>query len=165
MKLLCILRHAKSTWADSTIPDIDRPLDSASKIQASSTGLFLKEKKIIPDALYSSPAKRAIDSANLIADTLQLPHEKIILEPRVYEAQVDDLLSVVQNFPDKFNSVMLIGHNPGLSLLANYLAGIHINTLPTSGLCCFELSTDHWQEITLAECKLLFTFSPHQTEE
>ena len=165
MKQLCIVRHAKSSWIDPALNDMDRQLDEIGKINALLTGGILKEKNFKPDVIITSSATRAKDTAYLIAETLGYPSAKVIEDPLIYEAQVEDLLSVIQNIERNYHTVLLVGHNPGLTLLANYLADQHINSLVTCGVCCFEFATNDWTEITVAECKKLFLTSPHATEE
>lgn len=165
MKQLCIIRHAKSSWIDPALNDMDRQLEEVGKINAALTGGILKQKGVNPDAIYASSATRAYDTAYFIAETLEFSPQNIIVDPAIYEAQVDVLLSIIQNIPQEYHSIILVGHNPGLTLLANYLADEHMQSLPTCGVCCFEFSTNDWSEITIVESKTLFVTSPHKSAE
>src|SRR6056297_2288736 len=122
MKKLCLFRHAKSTYASLGTDDIDRPLHEVGFVNAPMMAEVLtKQHKFKPDLIVSSNAKRAHETSKLFAEAIGYDETKILVEDRLYEAGVEDLLSEIQLLNDKYKSVLLIGHNPGLTLLATFL--------------------------------------------
>lgn len=94
----------------------------------------MAEYAIKPQKLISSPAKRAITTAQIFAELLTVPVNEIKLEPRIYEALPHTLLQIIGELDNKFDCVAFFGHNPGLTLLVNYLADENIYNLPTCGI-------------------------------
>jgi phosphohistidine phosphatase len=160
-----LIRHAKSTWDKVGVQDHDRPLDARGESDAIAVGEFLAGQGIHPDLILTSDALRAYATAELIAKQLSVPEEKIVKEVGVYDAGVEDLLAILQKLPIKYNTVILVGHNPGLTWLANYLADDHLINLPTCGVYCVAFEADDWSDITTSEYKTLFVNSPQQQSE
>lgn len=119
-------------------------------------GQRLAAVNISPNLLLASPAKRAYSTAKSIAKELDYPIEMIQTDERIYHAGVGDLLSVIQNVSDQFKELMLFGHNPGFTDLANDFTGEFIENVPTAGVVAIEFQTDQWSAITLGQGKLLF---------
>lgn len=123
----------------------------------------IKAHKVKPAVILTSPAKRALDTAMIIAKTLGVDDQRLIVDDRIYEAGVEELLAIIQAMDNHYQTVIVIGHNPGLTLLANYLADDHVINLPTCGTYCVDFDTDDWANITKIEGKTLFVDSPkHQ---
>lgn len=162
MRKLCLIRHAKSSWDNASIQDHDRPLDARGESDAIRMGEILLEKSFHPDLILTSDALRTLTTAQLIAKQLAVPEEKIIQEPAIYDAGVEDLLAILQKLPAKYATIILVGHNPGLTWLANYLADDHLINLPTCGVYCVAFEAENWNDITTAEYKTLFIDSPKQ---
>jgi phosphohistidine phosphatase len=158
MKTLCVVRHAKSSWADPTERDFDRGLNERGKQDAPRMGKRLKEREIVPDLMLSSPAKRALSTAKRIAEILQYPTEKIKTDRILYHADEETILSVVQGLNDKHSMVFLFGHNPGLTEFVNTFAEneIYIDNVPTCGIVAFQLNVDSWTEATWKSGRVLF---------
>src|SRR5690349_21699881 len=136
MKTLYIIRHAKSNWDNPEVSDYDRPLNERGKRDAPRMGKRLKEKNIRPELLLSSPAKRAFSTAKRIARVLQYATEKIKTDKRLYHADEETLLSVIQGIKDKHDVVMLFSHNPGVTDFVNSLMDdeMDIDNIPTCGV-------------------------------
>lgn len=117
MKQLYLLRHAKSDWGDPGLRDHDRPLNARGQAAAARMGRYLLEAGINPDLTLCSSAVRTRETlASLQASSgLALPHQ---IEPRIYEAYHRTLLAVIQQQNNALQSLMMIGHNPGLQDLA-----------------------------------------------
>lgn len=147
-KQLLLVRHAKSDWGDLSLKDFDRPLNARGYTNAPQMGERLFNKNIIPYAIVSSPALRAITTARLIADKLDIAPEKIIQNPLVYHASEIDLLAVVNHFDNALNLIALFGHNPGISEFANYLCNADIYSLPTCGMVLIAFDTNNWAEVS-----------------
>lgn len=148
MKRLYVIRHAKSSWSDPALGDFDRPLNKRGKRDAPFMGTRLKEGGAKPDMIVTSPAKRAIKTARAIAKALGFPAKKIVEETAVYEASLYDLLAVVRKIPDSCGEVVIVGHNPGFSDLAGYLASDSNIYMPTCAVCCVDLDVDSWADVS-----------------
>ncbi|MEE9429680.1 MAG: histidine phosphatase family protein [Melioribacteraceae bacterium] len=148
MKQLILIRHAKSSWSDYNITDIERPLNNRGKRDAPFMGELLFKKQIIPDIIYSSPAVRAFTTAKIIAQEVNYPTDKIIKKSEIYEASPGSLLQLVNSFSDEDKTVIMFGHNPGFTLLTNYLHNNFITNMPTCSVVHLSFDTNSWQEIT-----------------
>ena len=121
MRLLSVVRHAKSDWNDPTLSDAERPLNARGQRDAPAMGQRLAAEECRPDLMVSSPATRAMQTATLLATELGYPPEAIVQVDVIYEASLGTLQSVVESLPDNATHVMLIGHNPGFESLCNYI--------------------------------------------
>jgi phosphohistidine phosphatase len=156
MKTLYIVRHAKSSWDDSSLDDFSRPLNDRGKKDAPRMGKRLKEKEITVDLMISSPAKRALKTCKAIAEVLEYPESKIKLEKRLYHADEDSIFSILKSINEPNNVVMIFGHNPGLTEFANSLLGEFIMNIPTAGVVGGRLNIESWAEIKRGCGSLLF---------
>jgi phosphohistidine phosphatase len=147
MKTLLIVRHAKSSWKAPRLTDHHRPLNKRGKKAAPEMGRRLKKRGVIPDAIVSSDARRAMDTAVPIAETLGLSNTAIHQEPELYHAGSDHILDIVRQFPDQWNQVMVVGHNPGFTELANLFYPSHIANLPTAGVVELRFNASSWKRI------------------
>ncbi len=132
-KHLFIIRHAKSDWSFE-VSDFERPLNSRGFKNAPRMARRLADYVLKPQRLISSPAKRALTTAQIFAEHLGIPVSEITLEPRIYEALPNTLLQIVGDLDNSIDSVAIFGHNPGLTLLVNYLADEHIYNLTTCAI-------------------------------
>ncbi len=160
MKTLLLIRHAKTSWINPTASDHDRPLEERGIQDAEILSHFLNEHHLKPDILLASPALRTHHTAEIIAEHIHFPKDKIIYNENIYNAGVEDLLHILQALDSAYKTVFLVAHNPAITMLANYLGETHIASLQTAGACCIELLTDDWTEITTAEAKTLFEYHP-----
>ena len=133
MKTLYLIRHAKARKDIPGIADIDRPLAKEGEEQTSLIGKRLKKYKTIPDVIYSSPAKRALDTAKRIAEIIDFPVKSIEVVESIYQSSVSGLLKVIKKIDDSTESVIFFGHNPEFLDLANCLASSAIDKFPTCG--------------------------------
>jgi phosphohistidine phosphatase len=156
MKTLYLVRHAKSSWADTALSDFDRPLNGRGKKDAPLMGEVLQQQHILPQLLLSSPAKRAFSTAKKIAKAIGYSKKNIQTEKSIYHADEDTLLHVVQAQDNSYDSIMLFGHNPGLTQFAVMLSQKEIENIPTCGVVCLEFSVESWKEIN--EKNSLFKF-------
>lgn len=155
MKRLYLIRHAKSSWSDHLLSDFDRPLSGRGKRDAPRIGEVLKSKKVKPDLVISSTAKRAIETAKILSNILDYPLQNITESFTIYEATTQNLLNVINNIDDKNNSAMLFGHNPGFTVLANLLGDKYIDNMPTCAVAEFELNVNSWMEVQSDSGKLV----------
>jgi len=148
MKHLFLNRHAKSDWAQTGLSDAKRPLNDRGLRDAPMMGNRLAERKENIELIVSSPATRALTTAVIIAEHILYPIEKIVQEPRIYEARVNDLLKIVNDLDNKYDSVILFGHNPGFTDFADYLTGAGILNIPTCGICKITFDISYWDEVS-----------------
>ena len=160
MKILYLMRHAKSSWSFDDLNDHQRPLNSRGRDDAPAMGQALMERNIQVDLLLSSSAVRAISTAALIANEINFPHEKIKVLDTIYRAEVVDLLRVVRECPDTANSVLLVGHNNTITDFANSLSPSQISEMSTGAIVCLHFRTEHWTEIDRANAEFYFYDTP-----
>lgn len=146
MKVLFLVRHGQSSWDDVKLADRERPLTDKGKSDATKMGKRLAESEVAVDMLVSSPAKRALATAEAIARKLDFKRRSIVQDERIYTGQVDDLLQLVREMDDDHKRVMLVGHNPLLSELVLYLAGKDVN-LPTCAVAVLRFDTKSWAKV------------------
>lgn len=146
MKNLILIRHAKSSWDDASLTDRERTLNKRGKQDAPVMGRLLKEKGLRPDRILSSPAKRALKTAKLIAEEVGYPKKKIDTQEEIYEQGLEALLELISDLDDDWERVFLTGHNPELTELANRLTGEGIDNVPTCGIVSVEFSARRWRD-------------------
>lgn len=147
MKTVYLVRHAKSSWDNKDLADFDRPLNERGKKDAPMMGEILRQLQILPDLLLSSPAKRAYSTARKIAKSIGYSREEIETNPQIYHGEPDTLLGILQQQDNSIQSLMLVGHNPGLTELAESLSGKSIENIPTCGIVCIEFRVEQWNRI------------------
>jgi phosphohistidine phosphatase len=149
-----LLRHAKSHWPTG-VADRDRPLATRGREAAPVMGRYLAEEMLQPDLVLISPAKRTVETWELVAPMLtEKPATQY--EPRIYEAKAERLLDVVQEIEGEVRTVLLIGHNPGFVDLATrltghgdrYAAARMSQKYPTCGLAVIDFAVDDWRDVT-----------------
>lgn len=145
MKRLLILRHAKSSWGDSSLDDWERPLNPRGLRDAPKVGALLRTHALVPDLIVTSDAVRARTTADAVAKAAGYDRE-IVVEPRLYHAKPEDLIAVLQGLSDDAARAMIVGHNPGLEDLIERLAGEH-QGLPTATLAHLALPIDRWSAL------------------
>ena len=144
MKILTIVRHAKSSWKDASLSDRERPLNRRGERDAPVMGRRIKAHGIRPSQIISSPAVRAWTTAGIVAAELNYPTEFLQREPGLYLASLDQILDIIASQDDGFNSLMLFGHNPGLTDLVNFVQPGLTHNLPTAGVVSVGLHRDDW---------------------
>jgi len=154
MKSVYLLRHAKSSWADASLADIDRPLATRGRSAAPKMGQYMKDKRLIPDAVLVSGASRALETWDLIRPVLGEPRVRV--EKNLYMATPDMMLAWLRQLDNDVDAVMMIGHNPGFEELARGLAGDGRKKAqkrlrrkyPTAGLAVLRFDTPGWAAIS-----------------
>jgi len=147
MKLLSIMRHGKSSWDHLGIDDIDRPLLQKGKNRTQRICKYMLDKKLIPDCVMSSPALRAIETANIVIDELKLSLHSQLCK-KFYPGRVNGIIDEIAEVTKSFNHLLILGHNPALTELVNELTSdFEIDWLPTSGMVTMEFDINGWQYI------------------
>ena len=158
MKRLYFSRHAKSSWADLSLKDIDRPLNKRGLKDAPIMADKLAQRSESIDLLISSPAKRTMMSRAYFEKVIA--HMDLLVDPKIYEASVYEVLEVVQDLDDKYESALLFGHNPAFTYLYNHFSDQVLDNLPTSGLFGVLSSADTWSDIDTTNSTIDFLIYP-----
>ena len=171
MKTLILMRHAKSAWDVTGTKDIDRPLNARGRKAAPRMGEWLKAQKYRPDVVLCSTAARARETLELVK--LSLPGGAAIEYQRgLYMAEPRDLLREIGKAPASAGTLLLIGHNPGLEILAGQLAGkgeaktldaLH-RKLPTAGVAVIRFKAAQWSELAPGAGELVAFQRPRDLE-
>jgi phosphohistidine phosphatase len=156
MKELYIIRHAKSSWKDITLSDFDRPLNKRGKHNSIFMGELLASRGVVPDVIVSSSAKRAYTTSKNIAKAIGYSKQKIYFNSDIYEASLNTLIHVITAIDNEHESAFLIGHNPSLNMLLDYLVPDNtIENIVTTGVVELELSIERWEELSAKRTKLI----------
>ncbi len=162
-KVLLLMRHAKSSWADSTLADFERPLNGRGKQDAPRMGELLRKRELLPDLIITSEARRARDTTTRVVEASGYEGE-VRSTRELYEAEPEDFLEVLHAVPDSCARVMLVAHNPGLEMLLELLTGIP-EALSTGALAAIQLPVTSWKELHEGvRGKLLGLWSPKALE-
>ena len=156
MKTLYLFRHAKSSWNFDELSDQERPLNDRGRDDAPAMGQALAKRQIHPDLVVSSPAVRAMSTAVLVGREMEYPHDKIVVEPGIYGAEVDELVDIIHHLPDSTSSVLLVGHNPTITETANALSPNPIKEMPTAAVVCLRFDCEHWAEVSKVNAEFYF---------
>lgn len=154
MKQVYLLRHAKSSWKDAELSDIDRPLNKRGKADAPAMGMHLHKKHVKPQLIITSPAKRAFKTAALMAPELGYAEKNIHIDMSLYGANAQQIHKLLVSLEPGLDKVMLIGHNPAFTLAVSYFTGENIDNLPTCGLVRIDFSNKRWDLIKAGKGKL-----------
>jgi phosphohistidine phosphatase len=164
MKRLTLIRHAKADWGDASQADVDRPLNERGYAEAPLIGQRMNNCQLKPQIILCSPATRATETAIPLARTIGMPLNNILLEKEIYNASMSDLLEIVRNVDNDFEHIALLGHNPSLVNLGNYLSNEAINDMPTCGVVCLEFATNSWDGLTSQSGTLIYFDYPGRPE-
>lgn len=152
MKTLLLARHAKSSWDDGQVDDINRPLNERGEKDAPLMADHLRQSNFCVDQIVSSDAHRAYSTAEIYAASLkvQLQHDH-----GLYMASSDDIVKKARQLNDQFSSVMLVGHNPSMTEAVNTLcADTGIEDMPTCSVAIIEFDVDRWSDIDSSQAAL-----------
>ena len=158
MKRLLFCRHAKSSWKDYSLKDIDRPLNKRGQRDAPFIAQKLKTYLGSIDLLFTSPAKRAVLTRSYFINAIM--HKNLALNESIYEASLDDLLNVICDLDDEYSTVMIFGHNPSLTSLYNHFSDDYIVNLPTCGIFGLSSVSLAWSDIDTTNTTVDFLIYP-----
>tara|TARA_B100000678_G_scaffold178956_1_gene149310 strand:- start:164 stop:664 length:501 start_codon:yes stop_codon:yes gene_type:complete len=156
LKNLFLTRHAKSSWGNPGLADIDRPLNERGKKAAPFMGKLIVDKGEKPDLLISSPANRALSTAKAFGGAMGLVENDIIIDHTIYGAGVQQLLELVQDQDDLYKSIMLFGHNPTFTSFVNLLTGNNIMNVVTCGVIRIDFEFSSWTNIDFGSGRLVY---------
>ena len=144
MKTLTLIRHAKSSWDDVTLSDAQRPLNRRGERDAPKMADRIVARGFKPDLIVASTAVRASTTADIIASGLGYPRDRIVREASLYLASLDELLDITTSQDDSLQHLVLVGHNPGMTMYANHLVPGLTHNVPTTGIVSVSLDRDDW---------------------
>jgi phosphohistidine phosphatase len=165
MKTIYIVRHAKSSWNQTDMTDEKRPLMEKGKKRTKKVIDYLHKNHIEVDYIITSHAVRAYETAKILAHGLKYPIGNIKVDPQIYHADGDSILNQFYDLPDRFESVMIVGHNPSLTDLVNLFLTSPIDNLPTSGVVSFSFDTDQWEKVPVSVRRTNFILFPRELSE
>lgn len=162
MKTIYFIRHAKSDWEHSNLADIDRPLNDRGFRDAPYMANFLKEKITNIDAIVTSPANRAYTTASFFADAFLIDRGNMVVQSQIYMASRMTILSLITTFPDHWNKVLLFGHNPTMTELANLFGNNEdwIDNIPTCGISQVEAGIQTWKQFSPESAQRKALYAP-----
>ena len=146
-KTLYLVRHAKSSWKDASLADMDRPLNKRGRRNSPEMGRRLAAQGHVPDLIISSPANRAITTARNIAFELDLDESEIVTDKDLYFSGTTGMLDVLETVEDHYDTVMMVGHNPTMTSLLNTLAGTDVWNMPTCAIAIIGFDMTSWANV------------------
>ncbi len=166
---LLVLRHAKSAWDTDAETDFERPLAKRGKKDAPRMGKWLRDHELVPDHVVCSPAERAKQTAVAVCKPLGLDKKTIHWDEHIYLGTTEALLEVLGDCPPAADRVMIVGHNPGLEDMVEYLCGVvdvpaDGKLLPTATVAHLEMP-DAWDTLAGGSARLMSITRPRSLEE
>lgn len=153
MKTLYIVRHAKT---NKTLNDLDRELLPLGIERTEKLGNYLASNNCKVDVMFSSSAKRAIQTAHILANKINYPEDKIVTKDELYLTSQEEYFNILVEQPNKVDSIMIIGHNPEITNVAQFFVPDFTSYMQTGACFCFDFKTDDWTTIFTAEREVKF---------
>ncbi len=154
-KTLVLVRHAKSSWQDSSLTDHERPLNERGTRDAPRMALRLASRGVQPDHIISSSATRALTTAQVFAAQFRLEPEGLVANEVLYGASPDEVMELIRAIDAEWECVALVGHNPTFTELANKLTASVIGHLPTCAVVTLALDSRRWLDVKASQLRLL----------
>lgn len=145
MKTLLLMRHAKSSWENDRLADYDRPLNDRGRHDAPRMGKLLREQDLVPDLIITSSARRAAKTAEIVAEAARFDGELRSSES-LYLAEPGHYVTLARQTPAAIETLMLVGHNPGIEDLLEWLTGV-AERMPTAAVACIRLPILDWSKL------------------
>jgi phosphohistidine phosphatase len=163
MKHILLLRHAKSSWDEDGLPDIDRPLAPRGEKDAPRIGKALRRQEPRPDCILSSTALRARQTVERLIEAADLSLKPKFLS-NLYAASSNEILEIVRSLPDSCSCALLVGHNPGFEEVVERLTG-QLEPMPTAALACIALDISRWKDVKDGKGRLSWKLTPKHLED
>jgi phosphohistidine phosphatase len=160
---LLIMRHAKAEELHGEQTDRNRELTAKGQQDALQMGAHLLKRNIMPDVIHASVAARTQQTAYLLSDVLKIQNECVYLQEELYNSAIRSYVNFIMTLENNLNCVLMVGHNPTVSYLAEYLTGSEIGSMPTSGICILQIN-GAWNEITKGCAELSEYIYPKMSE-
>jgi len=156
MKTLYLVRHAKSDWSESNLQDIHRPLNARGYTDAYTMSAKLKENRIVPDLIISSPAIRAISTALIFCRAFNYDPANIMIREQLYESSVKDYIECICSAGNEYKQVMVFGHNSIITDCLNSLTTSFTEDMPTCSVAGVKAAITDWKELKNSKNELAF---------
>ncbi len=161
MKRILFVRHAKTEPWDFGVDDFNRKLTNRGHKDSLLIAESLKSKELIPDFIYTSAAKRAVETTNLFAAHLDVPSSQIEKHDDLYEyVSTQDIQDLISRSSEDYQTIMIVGHNPWISNVAAMLSKDFQSIMPTTGTVCLEYKVKKWKEVNPATGKNIYYKTP-----
>lgn len=164
-KNLYLVRHAEATELGAGQKDIDRALTPTGYQDAPRIGRYLYLHECYPDLIISSDAIRAQTTAMLLAEQLKFERHKIQYTEEIYKASVRSLLGIINQQRDTYTQVIIVGHNPVLTYLAEYLTKKEIGSVVPCGVVHLACKAESWMEFSEGNVELVDYVFPEKLTE
>lgn len=162
MKTVIFIRHSKSSHTIEALADIHRPLNDRGYKDAQLVADALKNQKLKPQVIISSPAVRAISTALVFAQHLQVKYTNVQINESLYESGKAKIISLIKSFNNKLDCIILVGHNPDFEDTINSLIKTKIEKYPTTGVAIIEFKITDWNDINQSKSNLTKLLLPSQ---
>jgi phosphohistidine phosphatase len=156
-KRLILVRHGNATSGINAGSDYDRTLSQTGIEEAQEMAFRLKNKRLVPGSILSSPAIRALSTARIFAGILGTEVKDIITQDSIYESSVKSLLHTVNTLDERVDTVAIFGHNPEISDFTEYLTGSGFYQMPTCGIAVIDFAQETWTHVS-QETGVMFSF-------
>jgi phosphohistidine phosphatase len=169
VKTILLMRHGKSDWEED-VTDFDRPLTGRGRNDTPYMGRFLLKSGKTPHLIISSPAKRARETAELLAKSCKYKG-KIEFNDSLYENSPGEIIRVIQDIDDKIDVAMVVGHNPSIEGAVKKLCFREMKSIengikfPTSAIVCLEVETESCSELYPGNCTMAWFVTPKLVRE
>lgn len=160
IKNLFLVRHAEAAEPTANQRDIERELTPKGYRDAPRVGRYLFEQQWRPEVILSSSAQRAVATAELLAEQLKFDTNKIKYSEDIYQASVRSLLNVITEQKDSHDQIVIVGHNPVLTYLAEYLSGEEIGNMVACGVAHIQFEINNWAEVSKETATLVSYKTP-----
>jgi phosphohistidine phosphatase len=161
-RTLYLIRHAKSSWDNPALRDFQRPLNQRGQNDAPRMARMLAAEGVRPDLIVTSPARRALTTAQFFAAEMQVPDADFVQNEDIYEASEQQIFRIVSALPDAARVVLLFGHNPTFTDVANCFTEDYIPNVPTCGVVRIESTADSWRSFYEGNSKVTACFFPKE---
>ena len=156
MKILILVRHAKSEWSNEHLPDLFRPLNPRGNMDAPKMATRIKSLGAHPDILICSPAVRAYSTALYFASAFSIPADAIQTYSQFYHTDAETYLKIFHKLNNEAQSCMAFGHNPMITELSNSMGKLRTDNVPTCGVLAWSFPCNKWNEIKPGTGTLLY---------
>jgi phosphohistidine phosphatase len=160
MKQLILVRHADFTHRNPMETDLDHPLTRVGRRHAAEVAEELLVTGVELDRILVSPAKRAIETAEILIKKMGLPADILKVEESIYQAERADMLHLVHQLDDSLQSVLIVGHNPGMNDLLNHLVDSQGKKMDTGSMATLELNNEFWRRVAFRTASFQSFFTP-----
>jgi phosphohistidine phosphatase len=162
MKTVYLIRHAKSSWDYPGLADRERPLNSRGLRDAPFMAKLLCKKGVQPGAIFTSPAVRAMTTATFFKNELDVDAEDFFLRDELYESGAGEVVRFIAMLPEDLDTVLIFGHNPTFTNVANKFTANYIGNIPTCGIVCIAADVQRWPDFVPPKAAVSEFFSPKQ---